>query len=292
MVDMIRSMRTVMALGAVLGLASWATAQLLPAEASDEHDEVAYTIPMFQSEQSFDDIGTVKEILVEVGDHVKKGDVLVSLDRRIQEAELERLKIEANSGLRVKAAQAELDLARVTLKNKQEMARNNVASLTEIQEAELNVTVGEYKVQLEEEALLLAKLKLQQQTVKLETMQLKAEFDGIVAKVDVSLGEVVDPDRPAMTVVQNDPLRVQLYLVAEKAAMLKSGEILQARYNSSQPWTDVKIRFISPVASAESGLHLVELELPNPENKAAGLNMMVRLPDRLSAPEPEAAAAR
>jgi RND family efflux transporter MFP subunit len=287
MTKMKPSMRTLLVFGMATGMAGWAIGQAVPEAGSME---VAYTIPKFQSEQSFDDIGIVKEVPVEVGDRVKKGDILASLDRRIHEAELEKLRIEATSGLRVEAAKAELEVSKVQLENKKNMG--DAASPLEIQEAELTVLVNEIKVQLEEEALQVSKLKYEQQKVKVETMQLRAEFDGIVAKVDVSLGETVDPDRPAITVVQNDPLRVQLNLATEKAHQLKPGETLQVRYNSNDAWRDAKVHFISPVALADSGYQLVELELPNPDNMAAGVNMMVKLPERLNAPQAEAAAAR
>lgn len=256
------------------------------AVAQQEASEQAFTRPMLESAQSFDQIGIVKEVPVEVGDVVKKGDLLVALDDRIDKAELERLEVEANSNLRVQAAQAELDLARVQLTNKRE-GGEGVFSKEEIQELELTVAVGEIKVQIEEQELALARIKVQQQSVKVEKMQLRAEFDGIIAKVDVSVGEVVDPDRPSVTLVKNDPLRVELYLPSERAAELSAGQTMQVRYNESEPWTDVKIRFVAPVASAESGLHLVELELPNKESKAAGLHVMVKLPDGAAAAQLE-----
>lgn len=264
-------------LAALGGWTSFASAQ-----PEEDNTETAFTKPMLESKQSFDLVGVVTDVPVEVGDAVKKGDLLVALDDRIDKAKLDGLKIEAESDLRVKAAQAELDLARVQLANKRE-GGEGVFSKEEIQELELTVIVDQIKVQIEQQDLTLKKLEVQQQAVKVGKMQLRAPFDGIVAKVDVSVGEVVDPDRPAITVVKNDPLRVELYLPSERAAKLAAGQSMKVRYNENDPWTDVKVRFVAPVASAESGLHLVELELPNAESRAAGLHVMVKLPEEATA---------
>src|SRR5688572_15671980 len=78
-----------------------------------EKIETAFTKPMFESVHSFDQIGIVKEVPVEVGDPVKKGDLLVALDDRVAKAELAVLELEAGSSLRVEAAKAALDVSKV-----------------------------------------------------------------------------------------------------------------------------------------------------------------------------------
>jgi hypothetical protein len=78
-----------------------------------------------------------------------------------------------------------------------------------------------------------------------------------------------------------------------KAAGMKTP--LQVRYvdeGDKGVWRDAAIHFIKPEADAQSNFEHVQLEMPNAENRSAGLQVMVKLPDNLIAPVASGASAR
>src|SRR5690349_1530778 len=70
----------------------------------------AVTEPSKRSQMNFPSMGIIKEVPVKEGQVVKKGDVLMIQDPDIEQAELERLKSEADSTARIAYYQAALDL--------------------------------------------------------------------------------------------------------------------------------------------------------------------------------------
>ena len=122
---------------------------------------------------------------------------------------------------------------------------------------------------------------MERQKVKVELMQIVSPIEGVVQRVGMKEGEVTEPgqtNRPAAVVVKNDPLQVEVYLPAAKAADLKPGEALEVKYPGEQEsWQKAVIKFLDPVADAGSGLRMLHLELPNPQNREAGRQVSVRM---------------
>ena len=241
----------------------------------------AVTHPSEERSLGFSFPGIVREVQVKEGERVKQGQVLMKLDDRIEVNNLQSLKLVADSTLRVDYAQAELAQKKVVLKRLQELAEKNAASPTELEEAVLGAQLAETRLRLSEEEAQTKKLEMERQKVKVELMQIVSPIEGVVQRVGMKEGEVTEPgqtNRPAAVVVKNDPLQVEVYLPAAKAADLKPGEALEVKYPGEQEsWQKAVIKFLDPVADAGSGLRMLHLELPNPQNREAGRQVSVRM---------------
>jgi multidrug efflux pump subunit AcrA (membrane-fusion protein) len=242
---------------------------------------------------SFNSLGIVKQVAVKEGDAVKEGQLLMSQDADIEQAELERLKLEAESNARIDFYQADLDVKKKVEKRKT-TAPEGTFNESEIEEAQADVIKGTRQIEVATLEHNGDKVKAKQQAIKVDRMNLTSKFDGFVERIEIWEGEVCDPSKPAIIVVKNDPQNVIIrQLKTAQVALLKVGQMLDVRLKGESDWKPAKIWYISPVADAAAGTQLVKLEMPNPENRATGLEVEVKLPDNVAqagaAPERTAA---
>lgn len=224
--------------------------------------------------------GTISQVPVKEGDTVKEGQLLLAEDDRVEQKELERLQVEAQSQLAIQAAEAELKVKQAELANYENMYKNNASNEIELRKAQAEAEVAQLQVEKAKQDLELKKIEAQKQAAVLELMRRVSPIDGVVAKLDVGVGEVVDPTKPVITVVQNNPLWVESYVPIGVAAKLKVGQKMQVRYPEQEEWLAGEVRFLSPVADDRSGMRLIRLELPNPQMRESGLNMLLKLPSQ------------
>jgi RND family efflux transporter MFP subunit len=228
----------------------------------------------------------VLERKVKAGDTVKKGQILVQLDDRQERygsansKGLIILEIEAASTFQVDAAVADLNLRKEQLARKEKMLKERVVGLSEVEEARLQVQIGQIRADLQREEQKTKTLTRDAQAMRVEMMAIKSPIDGVVESIDVGPGEWADPQKPSgiVTVVQNNPLWVELHLPTSVSERLDPKVPLKVELASDAKPVEGKIIFITPVADAASGTQLVRLEVPNPDNLTTGKPATVILP--------------
>ena len=232
--------------------------------------------------------GIVKEILVKRGDEVKVGQPVIQQDDRLAVNQLEILEKEANSRIRVEAAEADLAQKKVELERLKGIYSDPSAPANtniELERARLEVVFKGHQLNLATMELEKAKLEAAGAKLKVDFMKILAPFDGVVDMIDTGVGEMLDPQRPGMmTIVQNDPVRISVQLTAPQAARLKKGDTLQVRYkiDPSDAWQQATVESLAPVATAGAGYESqreVYLSLPNPTKRETGLWLWVKLPE-------------
>jgi multidrug efflux pump subunit AcrA (membrane-fusion protein) len=238
----------------------------------------------------FPSAGIIRVNQVKDGDHVKADQLLMKQDTDLDVKEAERLKVEAESNSRIEAAQADKDVKQIEYDRKSQ--NPNAYNASEIDEAKAKLIEAEKSVKVAEEEKLQAKIKYDQQMVKLAKMELHTPIDGVVQKVNFDVGEMADPQNKdgVVSIVKNDPLYVEIRgLTTMQVATLKSGEKLQVRYqnDASNDWKEGTINYITPVADAGADRQLVRLSLPNPEGRDAGMRMQLNLPQKLQDTAPK-----
>jgi RND family efflux transporter MFP subunit len=238
------------------------------------------TRPSEERKLAFSSPGVVREVLAKKGDKVKAGQTLIRLDDRLDKNLFETLEIDANSNNEVEYSQKELSLRIVQLKRKEELAKENALSASELEEAQLQKELADTRLKLSYEKQQTAKLKAAGQKIKVELTQLNSTIDGVVQELSVREGEFADPQqsnqRAGAVVVKNDPLKVEVFLPTPLARRLTYGQELEVCY-PDEKWQKAKITFFDPVADAGSGMRKLELELPNPENRESGWQVSVRV---------------
>lgn len=239
----------------------------------------AHTEPSIRSRVNFAAQGVVAEVMVKEGDVVKKGDVLIRLDDRADRHFLEALEMEGKSTLKIEAAKADLEQKRVDLARKLKSQPEGGASPLEVEEAKVNVLIREIQVKVEEMTRRQKELEAMRQAVRVEQMTLTAPFDAVVEKIDLKPGETPEVQRFALTLVDNTPVWVNVFLPTRVALKLKVGDSLEVRYKDVDEVVMGKVIMLSPVADAGSEQRLVRLELPNEKELPAGLGVVVTAED-------------
>jgi len=139
--------------------------------------------------------GLVEAMLIDEGQRVHKGDVILKLD-----PELEKLKLNATIAETSKA-QHELADAKRRLSDVKRLVKNNSVSKNDVQSMQSEVSV-------DSAALQRARAILQQQEERLRRHQVLAPFDGVISKKLVEVGEWISPGDVIANLVATDNLRI------------------------------------------------------------------------------------
>jgi RND family efflux transporter MFP subunit len=269
--------------GTLAGVAAVpAMAQAAPQVATSEQPERGVTRPKHEPKLAFYSPGVVAKMNVEEGQAVKAGDVLAVQDDRAEEAELLQKQGDLLiADLQVKASDADLKQKQVALKRKTELYAELIAmgkSNTEIEEAQVAVEIGQIAVLYRKGEVDKAKRDVQAAELKRDLRKLTSPVNGIVAKIDVKVGEGSDLTKPAIQVVQTDAIYVEADVPVAKAKSLRLGDMLTVSYvDEKDKWMPAKVVFLTPYANAGSGTRKVRLELVNEAGREAGLAVYVQL---------------
>jgi len=240
-----------------------------------------FTKPSEDVALDFSAPGLIAEVVVKEGDAVKKGQVLAKQDVSVEAANKAMYEIEANSAVEEEYARKDLELKKVKFQKTESLFKQKNATYLEVEEARLEVERADASVKLATQKRQVSAAQAATEQAKIDLKQIKAPFDGVVSKLDTHVGEVANSqaDRAAIRVVKNNPLWVDAHLAAAVTARLTKGQQLQVRYATEDKWQPAKVLFLQPVVRGGSQTRMVRLQVANAEDRPAGLEVYVKLPD-------------
>ena len=246
--------------------------------------EKSFTKPSQEVDLDFSAPGLVIEVSVKEGDVVKAGQLLAKQDVSVEQANKAMYEIEAKSAVEEEYAQKDLELKRVKFKRTEDLFNTKPrpnATFLEVEEARLEMERAAASVELAKQKRATAAAQAATEQAKIDLKQVKSPLDGIISKLDTHVGEVAtnQADKPAFRVVRNDPLWVDAHLPAAAAARLKKGQQLQVRYAAEDKWVSAEVLYLQPVVRYGSQTRMVRLQVANAEERPAGLEVYVKLPD-------------
>ncbi len=150
-----------------------------------------------RAEVTADTQGKVLAVMVERGQRVKMGDPLVRLD--VRNAALGAREAQAN----LAAARAQKALAEEECKRTQQLLDKGAITRSEYDRQSTQCTSA-----LEQVAGAQARAEMMSKSVA--DGMVRAPFAGIIADKNVNAGEWVTPGRPLLTLVDDDPLKIEL----------------------------------------------------------------------------------
>src|SRR5467141_3310731 len=176
--------------------------------------------------------GSLTRILVKSGDHVRAGQVLMTIDPLKQQATVDQQRsTEAQK-------KATLDYNQHEVERQRQLFESGVSSRRDY---ELAVQAYENS-KADWEASTAARVTQQRQ---LAYYNLTAPFPGIVGDVPVHVGDYVAPQTLLTTVDENAELEAYLYIPTERAADIRMGLPVQIVTSGGEPIESTKINFIS-----------------------------------------------
>lgn len=209
--------------------------------------------------------GRIDGVLVREGARVRQGQLLMHLDRTLEELEVQRRQLLLDDNARLQ----ELKLKEATL-----MAQ--VAALRP-----LLPTGGVSRKQLEDEEMSLGAVAAERKAIEaskarervelalaqeaFERRHLRSPIDGVVTKVALRVGESVGPHEPVISVVDTSRVRFMGTVPARGGVPLRVGssvkiELVQEASSRSRT---AKVVFVSPITDPSSGLVEVIAEFDN-----------------------------
>jgi RND family efflux transporter MFP subunit len=215
--------------------------------------------------------GYLKKWYVDIGDHVKEGQVL---------ADIEAPQIDAN----LREAQAQLELAQANLKlaqtnsaRSQQLYANRVNS-----QQELDTVVATGQVQQATEDTATARLENAKQMKAYE--QVRAPFDGVITARYVDVGSLVTSGsvktvQKLFDLAQSDPLRVFVNVPQSDVERVKPGSSATVKVDEypNDTFTGKVARDAGAFDQASRTI-LLEVDVPNPDGRLyAGMYAHVTL---------------
>ncbi|MDF1740237.1 MAG: efflux RND transporter periplasmic adaptor subunit [Verrucomicrobiales bacterium] len=175
--------------------------------------------------------GAVLEVKVDVGDSVKKGDVIALLDERRLKASL--LEAKANltaSEAAISERSAESERAKRDLEMKEKLFSQRAVAEREVLDARESTEVKEARLKASKDQVDAMQSALELLEVRLSDATIKAPFDGRIVSRHVDPGEWIAPGNPVVT-------------------LISTGKV--------EAWMSVPERFIGQITSSGNRLSII-----------------------------------
>lgn len=195
-------------------------------------------------------VGTpVTAIHVEVGEYVKSGQLLATLD-------------DSDARLEIRATEPEAEIAASNLRRIEELRKTGVVSEAEHEEAV-------FENRTAEAALEKAKLNLSR-------TEIRAPFAGVVSRRYVRVGDVVDDRMPLFRVTAMAPLRARLLVPESEVASFGAGA--SVRLTGADGTTgEARVVLVGPTTDPGSGTREVIVELTRAGDFRPGASVTAEL---------------
>lgn len=218
-------------------------------------------------------MGNVKQVLVESGQTVKKGELLLSLSSADLSAK--QAQVEANI---VKAETAYED-AKKDLKRFENLKAKGSASQKELENMQ-------NRFAMMEAGLNVAQNMKREVQAQFEFLNIRAPFNGSVANVFVKEGDIAAPGYPLLSVEGLNELEAVVMVSESDIQKVKAGQNAQLLVKSSNEFLNGVVREVSPSSKNTGGQYLVKLQVEK-EDKTVLPGMFVQAMIKLDADSSE-----
>lgn len=214
--------------------------------------------------------GVIEDLPVALGDKVEAGQALVKLRADVERANANVAVLRAQVDAEVKAAQANLDVARQKVVRTEQLVGQSFVSTQALEQAQGEAEVAAQKLKLAQSQ---QKIYAREESVaqaQLGLRTLRSPIKGIVVERYNNVGERVE-ERPVVRVAAIDPLRVSLMVPIAQYGQIAVGSTLVIRPElpGAAP-VQATVKYVDMVVDAASNSFRVRLSLPNPGNRLPG----------------------
>lgn len=212
-------------------------------------------------------MGWVKEIHVQEGQTVHKGDPLL----RIDDSDLQAKKSQAQAGI----AEAEAVLANA---EKMVLRFQNLYEDKSVSKAQLDdVLTGRDRAAA---GVKMARAGLREVNVHLSYLDIVAPSDGVVARKMIEVGNMANPGMPLLILEQTGVVKVVAYLGEKDVTSVKAGDTVLVSISSVDGAEyEVPLDRVIPTANPGSRTYDIEATLDNADGRLrSGMFARVRVP--------------
>lgn len=255
--------------------------------------------------------GRLSRLDVDLGQAVRRGDILAQVDPqdyelRLRQAEAGVAQARAALGLPlqgtndvvrtedaslVRQARAVLDEATKSRDRVSSLAKAGVAAASEVDTANAAylVALNRYEASLEEAltrqaALHQRRAELDLAAKQLSDTRLRAPFDGAIQGRLANVGEFLATGTPVVLLVRTDPLRLRLEIPERHAAAIQPGQALRLQVEGLPNPIPGRLARVSPAITETTRMLLAEADIPNDGSLRPGLFVRAQLVTRDNEP--------
>lgn len=220
--------------------------------------------------------GVLENVLVDRSDKVAVGEVVASLDSRVERANLEIARFRANNDTEVKLREAAMEIDQRTQRRLSSLAAQKVASKQDRDRALRDARLSKWRARQAKDDQRLSELELLRAEANLQQRVIRSPIDGVIVERMRNPGEYID-DQPVVRVVQLDPLHVEAILPMNLFGRIEAGMTASVLPEFNGNPYQAKVAVIDPMGDASSGTFGVRLIMDNPEGAIpAGLKCRVQ----------------
>ncbi len=218
--------------------------------------------------------GWLKELLVDVGDTVKRNQVIAVLDdeefvRQSEQAKAELLVAQANAENSASA----LDVAKREYERSQALRDKQIASAAELDESAATFNARQAQLKVSQAQVAQRQAAYEAAQLRLSYTQVKAFWQGgsetrVVGERFVDEGSLLQVNQPIVSVLQNDPLTAVVYVIERDYPKVRLGQqaVITADAYPTQTFPGTITR-IAPLLQESSRQARVEIEVSNSEHQ-------------------------
>lgn len=195
--------------------------------------------------------GRIVDLRFDVGDRVRKGDVIARIDERAATQAV------AASQAQVRAAEAALVNARANYERSQQLFTQKFISQAALDKARADFDSAESQMR----AMLAG---AGQAATERSFATIVAPYSGVVAARHVQLGEMASPGKPIMTGFDPSTLRVVATVASTQVGSIQAGGKARIEIPAANRW--VEARAITIVPSADPRTHSTQVRIEMPED--------------------------
>ena len=221
--------------------------------------------------------GKIAEVFVNPGDEVTVGTVVMQLDDTVQRASLALAQAQLDDDTRLQLAQIGLDFAIREFDLVERSRADGGANDQDVREAQFAVDRATVERRAAELDMAQKRISVEREEARLAEMRIVSTIDGDVINVSKREGETVDEQTAVVTVVQVNPVRIDISVPVSVSRGLKIGQEASIEWLDFQVETPSrgKVIFISRAGEASVREVLVRIEVPNPELLPSGMHARV-----------------
>lgn len=228
--------------------------------------------------------GLIERILVERGQFVRAGQVVVELDSGAEKAALEVARHKATMQGAVRSGQSRLGYATLKLSRRENLAADDLISQQDRDETATERRLAESELQEANDNLHLAALEVRRNEELIRLRSLRSPVNGVVMERNMHVGELADTAdsrKPILKIADIGTLHAEVVLPAEAYPHVKVGGRATVRVAVPvQVNAAATVRVVDRVLDAASGTFGVRLEVPNPQMAIpAGVQCRAEFPD-------------
>ncbi len=222
--------------------------------------------------------GLIREVQVNRGDIVRRGQPVAQLAAEVEEANLALARVRATNDAPVLSAEQRAEHARRRAERLARLRNSSAFNERDFDEAATEARVAALMLRDAQMNLEAARAELLRAEELVAQRRILSPVDGVVVERLLAAGEYMHEQAQLLTIAQIDPIHVEVYLPVAYFGQARAGDVASVMPEAPVGGRHAaRVAVVDRVVDAASGTFGIRLLLPNPDLALpAGLRCRVR----------------